>query len=131
MPSATPMSVIFVRQSIGFCLVDSMLIDCMKTIRVNSIASLCRQEEGKGWRQKRQKGAGRPQRRGDGATGRRGDENRKRSLLPICPFALSPRRPVAMVSPPHSLLFTQKFPDAVLTVGRLPRDDVQIHAGAE
>src|SRR5262245_39594711 len=32
---------------------------------------------------------------------------------------------------PHSLLFTQKFPDAVLTVWRLPRDDVQIHTGAD
>src|SRR5215510_14151980 len=36
-----------------------------------------------------------------------------------------------LLSTPHSLLFTQKFPDAVLTVGRLPRDDVQIHAGAD
>src|SRR5262245_3281421 len=31
----------------------------------------------------------------------------------------------------HSLLPTQKFPDAVLTIGRLSRDDVQIHAGAD
>jgi hypothetical protein len=49
------MSVIFVRQSAA-CGEISILVDCMKMIRVNSSVSLGQQDEGKGWRQKRQKG---------------------------------------------------------------------------
>ena len=56
----------------------------------------------------------------------KGKEGKKLLLALFAFFAYNP-----LATRGADSFLAQELPDAVLTVGRLPRDDVQIHAGAD